>query len=214
MRLLTRIRSHFDLHRAGSAYARGDLARAYETYREIASNFDGSTRVMILNRLGMLSYALGNKQTAKGWYEQAIAVEPDEPGLYMNLANALDDLGEGPAARAAYEQALSRSRRPDLLYNFAVFVAKSDPHAATRLLRETLDDPDAMRKVELPAELPLQKLVSLGGEIVVEVVSTTVGKNCVVALSLTQPVDVAKIPRRRMGIRFVEHAAVRDCSQP
>lgn len=117
---------------------------------------------MILNRLGMLCYALGDKQAAKGWYEQAIALDPDEPGLYMNLANALDDLGEGPAAHAAYEQALARSRRPDLLYNFAVFVAKSDPRAATRLLRESLDDREGMRDVGLPAELPLMNLVALG----------------------------------------------------
>jgi hypothetical protein len=52
-----------------------------------------------------------------------------------------------------------------------------------------------------------------GGEIVVEVVSTTVGENCAVSQALTQPVDVAKIPRRRTGIRFVEHAAVRNCSK-
>jgi len=162
VRLLTRIRSYFDLQRAGSAYARGDHAQAYEIYREIVDNLGGSTRVGVLNRLGMLSFALGDKQTAKGWYEQAIAFEPDEPRLYMNLANALDDLGDGPAARAAYERALARSRRPDLLYNFAVYLAKSDPHAATQLFKESLIDPDAMREVELPAEMPLQSLVALG----------------------------------------------------
>jgi hypothetical protein len=53
-----------------------------------------------------------------------------------------------------------------------------------------------------------------GREIVVELVSTAVGENCMVAQSLTQPVDVAKIPLRQMAIRFVEHAAVRDCSRP
>lgn len=53
-----------------------------------------------------------------------------------------------------------------------------------------------------------------GDEVVVGVVSTTVGGGCGASQVLTQPVDIVKIPLPRMGVRFAEHAAVRDCSKP
>ena len=53
-----------------------------------------------------------------------------------------------------------------------------------------------------------------GGQVVVDVVSTSPGQGCAVTQALTQPVDMAKIALSAMGIRFVEHATVRNCSTP
>src|SRR5262245_49621613 len=162
MGILDKIRSFLELRRAGSAEARGDLAVARERYREALGRADDSNRAAILNKLGVLSDAMGDKHAARSWFEQASVADPDEWAPYMNLGNVLDRLGERDAARGAYAQALDRTRRPDLLYNYAVFLAADDPRAAVTSLRECLESGPAMDEVGLPAELPLQTLVRLG----------------------------------------------------
>ena len=52
-----------------------------------------------------------------------------------------------------------------------------------------------------------------GDEIVVDVVSTSPGGNCVVTEALTAPVDIARIPRGG-AVRFAERSALRDCGKP
>lgn len=52
------------------------------------------------------------------------------------------------------------------------------------------------------------------GELVVDVASTSPGRDCVVSLALTRPVDVVKVRLRAGSARFREQSLVRDCSGP
>ena len=53
----------------------------------------------------------------------------------------------------------------------------------------------------------------VGSDVVVEVLSTSPGRGCVVSDALTQPVDIVKIPRDSGTVRFEESTAVRDCGR-
>ena len=52
------------------------------------------------------------------------------------------------------------------------------------------------------------------GELVVDVTSTSPGRDCVVTLALTQPVDMVRVRARAGSARFREQSLVRDCSGP
>lgn len=52
------------------------------------------------------------------------------------------------------------------------------------------------------------------GELVVEVTSTSPGRDCVVTLALTQPVDMVRLRVRSGSARFREQSLVRDCTGP
>lgn len=154
MSLFGKIGSRFKLKRAVEAEARGDDAAALEAYREAVTEFDPKTRASILNKMGMLAYRLGDMRAARTYYGQADALAPGEPGILMNLANALHQLQEREAAEAAYRRALEASGdRPDVLYNYAVFTAESDPGRAIELVRRCLDAPATP---ETAGTLPLQ----------------------------------------------------------
>jgi hypothetical protein len=61
-------------------------------------------------------------------------------------------------------------------------------------------------------EIAVQEVTPRDGELVVEVVETTPGPNCITTSSLTQPVDVVVVPS--VGARswsFLEHKEVRGC---
>lgn len=162
MSILRIIRSRIQLNRARAAEAGGDLATAFKIYREIVMDFYGTMRADILNKLGRLAYALRDLPAARTWYEQALAIEPDAYVIHMNLANTLHNLGLQDAARASYENALARSRGPDVLYNYALFVADEDPRAAFALIRESLDSVHSLDEVGLADELFLRLLVRVG----------------------------------------------------
>jgi tetratricopeptide (TPR) repeat protein len=164
MNFLKRIRSHWELQRAGTAETRGDFAVAFELYREIVEDFGESERAMMIwNKMGMLAYARKDFSASVRCYERALAIDPEEPGLYMNLANALHELGDGAGAKVAYEKALSVSRRPDLLYNYAVFLGDEDPRRAIALIREILEaSEESLASVRMEAEMALQLLAGLG----------------------------------------------------
>jgi protease stability complex PrcB-like protein len=51
------------------------------------------------------------------------------------------------------------------------------------------------------------------GDIVADVESVSPGKDCVVTMAPTSPVDVVKIPWRLAPIRFVDQAVIRNCGQ-
>jgi len=50
-----------------------------------------------------------------------------------------------------------------------------------------------------------------GGTIEVVVQKTSPGASCVVTSALTEPVDIARLPRRSEPVRFVERHTVRAC---
>ncbi len=163
MTLFAKLASRFRLNRALAAEGRGDFAGALALYREIVAGFDPLTRGQILNRMGMLAYALKDLRAARTYYEQALALAPGEASVLMNLANALHGLDEAAAAEEAYGRALAASgERADVLYNYAVFLAERDPRRAAGLVRRCLDAPVAdLEALTLPLELPLAFLGAL-----------------------------------------------------
>jgi tetratricopeptide (TPR) repeat protein len=164
LNLVKRIASYWKLQGAGTAESRGDFAVAFELYREIVDDFGTSERAMaIWNKMGMLAYARKDFAAATSCYERALAIDPKEPGLYMNLANALHEVGDLAGAKVAYEKALAVTRRPDLLYNYAVFLENEDPRRAIALLEEVLRAPEeSLAGVRMDAEMALQFLARIG----------------------------------------------------
>ena len=49
------------------------------------------------------------------------------------------------------------------------------------------------------------------GRLEIKVSSQSAGKNCMVTLSLTQPVDIVRIPKSEQPVKFMEDAVVHDC---
>jgi len=166
MSLFGRLGSRFKLKRAVEAEERGDDAAALEAYREAVLDFDPRTRGSILNKMGMLAYRMGDMKAARTYYGQADALAPGQPSILMNLANALHHLKEREAAEAAYVRALEASKeRPDVLYNYAVFTAETDPARAIALVRRCLDAPATRETAEaLPLQMPLQFLAHLAAQ--------------------------------------------------
>jgi len=62
--------------------------------------------------------------------------------------------------------------------------------------------------------IEVKSAVVEGGELVVEVTSTSPGRDCVVTLATTQPVDMVKVRLRAGAARFREQSLVKDCSGP
>jgi hypothetical protein len=50
-----------------------------------------------------------------------------------------------------------------------------------------------------------------GADVTIAVRSISPGPKCGVTGALTQPVDIARLPRRDGEVRFLEHAEIRDC---
>lgn len=166
MSLFGKLGSRFKLKRAVEAEERGDAAAALEAYREAVTEFDPRTRASILNKMGMLAYRLADMKAAKTYYEQADLLAPDQPSILMNLANALHHLGEREAAEARYRRALEASKeRADVLYNYAVFTAETDPRRAIELVKRCLAAPSTPETAEaLPIQRPIALLAHLAAQ--------------------------------------------------
>lgn len=140
MRWFDRLRARTLLRQAESASTFGDLEGAVRLCQRSLDLADGELRLEVMNRLGTLSYDRGDFATAVRWYREALAATPDAPHLLMNLANALDRLGDRPGARAAYESAVAaHGETPTLLFNLAVFESGADPRRAAGLLQRCVE---------------------------------------------------------------------------
>ena len=64
-----------------------------------------------LNSLGMLALAGGAHGEAARYFRRAIAADPASPELWMNLAKAMREQGDGPGEREALEGALAIDQR-------------------------------------------------------------------------------------------------------
>jgi hypothetical protein len=62
--------------------------------------------------------------------------------------------------------------------------------------------------------IEVKSAVVEGGELVVDVTSTSPGRDCVVSLAITHPVDMVKVRIRAGSARFREQSLVKDCSGP
>ena len=64
-----------------------------------------------LNSLGLLALAGGAPGEAARYFRRAIAADPASPELWMNLAKAMREQGDGPGEREALEGALAIDQR-------------------------------------------------------------------------------------------------------
>jgi tetratricopeptide (TPR) repeat protein len=127
------------LNHASALEIRGDYAGALELYRAVVADLEPERRALVLNTMGMLCHALKDLNAAKSYYEESLAISPAQPNTMTNLANALHELGQTPAAEATYQRALDASHdAPVVLYNYAVLVAENDAGRAVDLLRRCL----------------------------------------------------------------------------
>lgn len=86
----------------------------------------GPDNVAALNALGLAAYRAG-RPGGVPWFSRALAMQPDEPLLISNLANARLAMGEADAARGLLESALERApKHASLLINLANVCAASN----------------------------------------------------------------------------------------
>jgi hypothetical protein len=61
-------------------------------------------------------------------------------------------------------------------------------------------------------DIVVQRVARSDGELRIEVLETSPGKNCMTTSALTQPVDVVVVPAAGVtGWSFIDRAATRDC---
>src|SRR5262245_36494338 len=95
----------------------GHHAEARAELEKAAADLQGEWRTGCLNKIGMLSYDLGEFDAACRAYERALEAQPDDATVLMNLGNARDRMHDEAGARAAYEKALqAEPSRADILF--------------------------------------------------------------------------------------------------
>lgn len=106
------------LDRCKSEAALGQLAEAYANAQEAWSDLEGGPNSYVingLNTLGTLALRLGRHGTARGWFEQALALGRADPlrtaVVHSNLAAVELSRGNADAALAHAENALQAHRR-------------------------------------------------------------------------------------------------------
>lgn len=87
---------------------RVDLSRAEEAYRKALSIDPGLWEAA--NNLGALLGRTGRTEEARLVLEKALAANPNEPSLHLNLAVVLEKEGERTGARRHYEKFLQHAR--------------------------------------------------------------------------------------------------------
>jgi tetratricopeptide (TPR) repeat protein/CHAT domain-containing protein len=107
------------IHMEQKAYAaaRQSHRRALDIYQRIAP--DSGEVAIALNNLAWALQELGETTTARGYYEQSLAIRkrvhgPEHPRtahVLMNLGGLLDEMQETTASRGCFEQALAIYRR-------------------------------------------------------------------------------------------------------
>ena len=98
------------LHEADAAYERDDYAAARPLYDEVARRDPGSVRA--LHRLALLESWDGDLKESIGHYRMARALEPDDPGILLGLAQTLAWKGRYAEAEAIYSDMVTRRIAP------------------------------------------------------------------------------------------------------
>ena len=96
---------------AALAGRRDDALRGLDRVERRQDEFaqDRNTRAVIFSSLGRAALALGEYDRALGYWQQYLELPPtpvDAPIAYYHLGEALRGLGDEPAARARYQQAV------------------------------------------------------------------------------------------------------------
>src|SRR4051812_43951834 len=89
---------------ANEAYARGDLQGAEQYCRQILQQVPESSKALYL--LGIMAGRQGNMPRAAELLQKAAQVDPGDPLIHANLANALAGLNQLDAAEEEYLAAL------------------------------------------------------------------------------------------------------------
>lgn len=69
---------------ANKAYAAGRLKQARNAYKKVLKSVPRN--VLVLHRLGNISYYLGQHRDARDYYRRALAEQSNQPLLYFNIA--------------------------------------------------------------------------------------------------------------------------------
>ena len=117
----------------------GRQQRAIEVLRQTVEHHPDYARAW--DTLGALYVGLGQRSKARAAFEQAIALNPEEPQPYINLANALDPKLNSDSIAECLRQALERCRDDvDLLTEIVrQYRRLDDCETAIAILRRLLD---------------------------------------------------------------------------
>jgi predicted Zn-dependent protease len=106
------------LTQANHDYSAGRLKKARKEYKDMLKSVPDN--VLVLHRLGNISYQLGNYANARNYYKRALAKQPKEPAVYFNSAmvdlttariklnHYLQQSGEDPASVQHLMKAIDR----------------------------------------------------------------------------------------------------------
>jgi serine/threonine-protein kinase len=141
----------------------GDLAEAERLYGELAA---GSQRSKRFTNLGTVRFLRGRYAEAAEAFRQALAIDPDQSIVLLNLADAETELGHTEAAAGLYGRALARieANEPTVGLSPDDGMAKAEclarlgrPREAVALVQEILrrspDEPDLLYEAALIGSL-------------------------------------------------------------
>jgi serine/threonine-protein kinase len=141
----------------------GDLAEAERLYGELAA---GSQRSKRFTNLGTVRFLRGRYAEAAEAFRQALAIDPDQSIVLLNLADAETELGHTEAAAGLYGRALARieANEPAVGLSPDDGMAKAEclarlgrPREAAALVQEILrrspDEPDLLYEAALIGSL-------------------------------------------------------------
>lgn len=102
-----------------AAYESGDYAGALELSKGQLSN--GRDGVVPLVMCGLSLAAMGKPEEACGYFDRVVKIDPDDPGNWLNLGNALRESGQLDASIGALETALSKGAAgPEINYDIGL----------------------------------------------------------------------------------------------
>jgi eukaryotic-like serine/threonine-protein kinase len=148
----------------------GDLARAEQIYRELAR----SAPQRSLTNLGAALFFSERFQEAADTYRRALALEPDQIVILLNLADTESELGRTREAEALYRRGLSRLAENERAVGLTAAEAMFKAQCLARLgrfreavelaqaqLRKTPDDPRLLQQSSLVHSLAGERTTAL-----------------------------------------------------
>ncbi len=92
-----------------------------------------------LHLLGLIALAEGNFKEAANIFQQAIAVDPGVPAVYLNLGVAFKAMGDLASSQTAYQNALAVNPDfPEAHYNLAAILAETHPDQSVAAYRRAI----------------------------------------------------------------------------
>jgi Flp pilus assembly protein TadD len=116
------------LQKAGAAMDAGDFVLAERLSRAVLEF--APDHVVALSWLGIALASQGRAADAEGFFRKAAALEPGNPGMHLNLGNALMEARAFDRAAASFERALVlQPGHPEVLNSLGCALAGSGQHA-------------------------------------------------------------------------------------